>query len=332
MYSDFKSLKKASSLGQLTEQLVKEAEKMSNKSSSKDDRIFTLERDQKTGNGFAIIRFMPPPPNEPSAFVKLVNHNFNYEGKYLNENCPKHTPGVGGDCPICDSNRQLWATEIKENQNIASLRKLKTSYYFNIYVVKNPANPELEGTVMLYRCGVKIFEKLENARKPKYDGDTNIIEPFDLFEDGANFRLVAKTVKEAKNNRSYPDYSDSNFESKGALLGGNDAALEKLWKQCHSLQEIVSPAKFKSYDEIQKNLNRVMGANQSIVNSVVKQEDEFNEVSRQINDEDIMEELERQYKNNKVSTQPKVADEFDDALSEFEKLNSDAFNDDDMPF
>jgi hypothetical protein len=327
MYSSFKQLKKAASMGDLTKRLVEEAEKMSTASSSKDDRIFSVERDSKTGNGFAIVRFMPPPPNEPSSFVKLVNHNFNYNGKYLNENCPKHTPGVKRDCPICESNRELWATEIEANKAIASLRKLKTSYYMNVYIVKNPAKPELEGKVMLYRCGVKIFEKIENARKEKYEGDTNIIEPFDLFDDGANFRIVVKTIKDSKNNRDYPDYADSTFETKGALLGGDDDKLEALWNQCYSLQEIVSDDKFHSYEDIQKNLNRVMSAKApGYNNSVQQQEQELNTLVNEVKDEDIMEELEAAYRN-KTAVAAKSPSNVDDAVSAFQALA-----DEEIPF
>jgi hypothetical protein len=328
MYSSFSQLKKATSMGELTKKLVEEAEKMSTSSSSRDDRIFTVERDSKTGNGFAIVRFMPPPPNEPSSFVKLVNHNFIYNGKYLNENCPKYTPGVKGDCPICESNREIWATEIKANQEIASLRKLKTSYFMNVYIVKNPAKPELEGKVMLYRCGVKIFEKIENARKEKYEGDTNIIEPFDLFEDGANFRIVVKTVKDSKNKRDYPDYADSAFETKGALLGGDDEKLEALWNQCYSLQDLIAPDKFHSYDDIQKNLNRVMNAKPApSSDSVQQQEQELDTLVNEVKDEDIMEELAATYKSRAtaVAAAPATVDE---AVSAFQALAED----DDIPF
>lgn len=326
MYSDFKSLKKASSQGDLTKKLIAEAEKLSSASSSKDERIFTLEKD-KDGNGFAVVRFLPPPPNEPTSFVKLVNHNFNYNGKYLNENCPKHTPGIKGDCPICDSNRELWATEIAANKEICSLRKLKTSYYFNVYIVKNPANPALEGKVMLYRCGVSIFEKIENARKPKYEGDDNVIEPFDLFGDGANFRIITKNVKDAKNGRIYPNYAESAFEAKAPLLGGDDTALEAIWKQCHSLQEIVSPEKFKSYDDIQKNLDRVMGSKPTASPSVQKQEQEVELVVREMNDEDIMNELESHYRQTAAAKAAPITTT-DAAISAFEEL----MEEDDMPF
>ena len=53
----FKDLKKQSSLGSLTQKLVKEVEKMNNTSSGGDDRLWKPEMD-KTGNGYAVIRFL----------------------------------------------------------------------------------------------------------------------------------------------------------------------------------------------------------------------------------------------------------------------------------
>ena len=58
----FKDLKKQSSLGSLTQKLVKEVEKMNNTSSGGDDRLWKPEMD-KTGNGYAVIRFLPAPEN-----------------------------------------------------------------------------------------------------------------------------------------------------------------------------------------------------------------------------------------------------------------------------
>jgi hypothetical protein len=91
---DFKQLKKASSLGTLTEKLIKDAEKMN--SSLKDERIFSVERD-KSGLGYAVVRFMPAPPNEEAAFVKLYNHGFKGNTKWLIENCPTT---LGQECPV----------------------------------------------------------------------------------------------------------------------------------------------------------------------------------------------------------------------------------------
>ena len=56
----FADLKKQSSLGSLTQKLVKEVEKQSNTGGGGDDRLWKPEMD-KTGNGYAVIRFLPAP-------------------------------------------------------------------------------------------------------------------------------------------------------------------------------------------------------------------------------------------------------------------------------
>ena len=67
----FADLKKQSKLGSLTQKLVKEVEKMNNNGSgSSDDRFWKLECD-KSGNGYAVIRFLPAPDGEDLPFVKL---------------------------------------------------------------------------------------------------------------------------------------------------------------------------------------------------------------------------------------------------------------------
>ena len=72
----FANLKKQSSLGSLTEKLVKEVEKMNNtQSGGEDDRYWKLTCD-KSQNGYAVIRFLPAPDSEDMPFVKLYSHAF----------------------------------------------------------------------------------------------------------------------------------------------------------------------------------------------------------------------------------------------------------------
>ena len=56
----FANLKKQSKLGSLTAKLVKEVEKMNNNGASGDERLWKLDVD-KSGNGYAVIRFLPAP-------------------------------------------------------------------------------------------------------------------------------------------------------------------------------------------------------------------------------------------------------------------------------
>jgi len=93
---DFKQLKKQSSLGSLTDKLLKEAEKMGSGSYEKDPRMFSIERD-KSGVGFAIVRFLPAPAGEESPFVKLYNHGFQNGGRWFIANC---RTSINEHCPV----------------------------------------------------------------------------------------------------------------------------------------------------------------------------------------------------------------------------------------
>lgn len=306
---DFKQLKKASSLGTLTEKLIKDAQSMN--SSLKDERIFSVERD-KSGLGYAVVRFMPAPPNEEAAFVKLYNHGFKGNSRWFIENCPTT---LGQDCPVCSENSLLYNSGVDANKKIASNRKRKLSYYSNVYVVKNPSNPALEGTVMLYRYGQKIYDKVMSALKPAFEDETPV-DPFDLWS-GANFKIKVKTVNESSG-QSYPNYDDSSFESPAPLLGGDDAKLEAVWKQCYSLSDLVSADKFRSYDDLRTRFNRVTGSTSEA--SVQRQDEELEEVAQAVNDDNIMEELEAHYKRQTSSSDDSL---FDDPLKAFEELNDD---------
>ena len=306
---DFKQLKKASSLGTLTEKLIKDAQTMN--SSLKDERIFSVERD-KSGLGYAVVRFMPAPPNEEAAFVKLYNHGFKGNSRWFIENCPTT---LGQDCHVCFENSLLYNSGVDANKKIASSRKRKLSYYSNVYIVKNPSNPALEGTVMIYRYGKKIYDKVMSALKPEFEDETPV-DPFDLW-GGANFKIKVKTVKESSG-ESYPNYDDSSFESPAPLLGGDDAKLEAVWKQCYSLSDLISADKFRSYEDLRTRFNRVTGSTSEA--SVQRQEAELEEVAQAVNDDNIMEELEAHYKRQTSSSEDSL---FDDPLKAFEELNDD---------
>lgn len=304
---DFKQLKKQSSLGSLTEKLLKEAEKMGGSSSMKDERIFTVERD-KSGLGLAVVRFLPAPSGEENAFVKLYNHGFQVNGKWLIANCPTT---IGQQCPICTKNSELWNSGIDANKKIVGQRKRKLSFYSNVYIVKNPANPELEGTVMLYRYGQKIFDKIISAMKPEFEGDESV-DPFDLW-NGADFKIKVKTVKEA-GGASYPNYDESSFMAPSSL-SDDDEELEKIWKQCYSLQDLISPDKFKSEEELQKRLDVVLGTTAPASSPVHHQEEEI-EKQFKSDDLDLTKELETSFRRST----PVDEEEMDDDLLKFQEL------------
>jgi len=295
----FAKLKKQSKLGSLTAKLVKEVEKMNNNGTSGDDRLWKLDVD-KSGNGYAVIRFLPAPDGEDLPFVKLYSHAFQGSGGWYIENS---LTTLGQKDPVSEYNTQLWNNGTDSGKETARKQKRKLTYTSNIYVVKDPANPENEGKVFLFKYGKKIFDKLTAAMQPEFE-DEEAIDPFDFWQ-GANFKLKAKNVA------GYRNYDSSEFAAQSPLLDDDDA-LEALWKKELSLAEIVAADQFKSYDDLKRRLNYVLG------NTAPRQDAEV---------EDEVEIIERERAELEVtaaadSTSRSVtsdADE-DDALSYFAKL------------
>ena len=81
----FENLKKQSKLGSLTSKLVKEVEKMSSTGGGADERLYKPVVD-KTGNGFAVIRFLPAPDGEELPWAKMYSHAFQGPGGWYIEN------------------------------------------------------------------------------------------------------------------------------------------------------------------------------------------------------------------------------------------------------
>ena len=292
----FANLKKQSKLGSLTQKLVKEVEKMNNNGGNGDDRLWKLECD-KSGNGYAVIRFLPAPDGEDLPFVKLYSHAFQGPGGWYIENS---LTTLGGKDPVSEFNTTLWNNGTDAGKETARKQKRKLTYISNIYVVKDPANPDNEGKVFLYKYGKKIFDKLTAAMQPEFE-DEEAIDPFDFWQ-GANFKLKAKNVA------GYRNYDSSEFTPVTPLLDDDDA-LEGLWKKENSLAELVANDQFKSYDELKTRLSNVLG-NKQVRNDAETVEQEVEDVRASA---PVVETVES------VSKAP-ASDEDDDTLSYFAKL------------
>ena len=293
----FKDLKKQSKLGSLTAKLVKEVEKMNNNGASGDERTWKLDVD-KSGNGYAVIRFLPAPEGEDLPFVKLYSHAFQGPGGWYIENS---LTTLGQKDPVSEYNTQLWNNGTDAGKETARKQKRKLTYMSNIYVVKDPANPENEGKVFLFKYGKKIFDKLTAAMQPEFE-DEEAIDPFDFWQ-GANFKLKAKNVA------GYRNYDSSEFAAVSPLLDDDDA-LEGLWKKQYSLAEIVAADQFKSYEDLKKRLEYVLGSKRPAQDPDVFEED---------NDRGEAEELVTAAVSAPPTTST-VDKEEDDALSYFAKL------------
>jgi hypothetical protein len=303
----FSDLKKQSKLGNLTAKLVKEVEKMNNNgSSSGDDRLWKLECD-KSGNGYAVIRFLPAPEGEDLPFVKLYSHAFQGPGGWYIENS---LTTLGQKDPVSEYNTILWNNGTDAGKEAARKQKRKLTYVANIYVVKDPANPENEGKVFLYKFGKKIFDKLTAAMQPEFE-DEEAIDPFD-FWGGANFKLKAKNVA------GYRNYDSSEFARPDALLDDDDA-MEAIWKRQYSLAELVAADQFKDYETLKKRLDYVLGNKGTPRYQDPEEFDEDNTrgSTRELT-EDLRDELSSLKPTRTVASSDE--DEDDDAMSYFARL------------
>src|SRR6056300_918561 len=303
----FADLKKQSKLGSLTAKLVKEVEKMNNTGGSGDERQWKLECD-KSGNGYAVIRFLPAPEGEDLPFVKLYSHAFQGPGGWYIENS---LTTLGQKDPVSEHNTMLWNNGTDAGKEQARKQKRKLTYTANIYVVKDPANPANKGKVFLFKFGKKIFDKLTAAMQPEFE-DEEAIDPFDFWQ-GANFKLKAKNVA------GYRNYDSSEFARPDALLDDDDA-MEAIWKRQYSLAELVAADQFKDYDALKKRLDYVLGnkGTPRFQDPDEGEEEEYTRGSSRELTEDLRNDLHSLQPTRTVSSSDE--DEDDDTLSYFARL------------
>ncbi len=303
----FSDLKKQSSLGSLTSKLVKEVEKMNNTGGGADDRLWKPEMD-KSGNGYAVIRFLPAPDGEDLPWVKLFSHAFQGPGGWYIENS---LTTIGQKDPLGELNRELWNSGNEKDKDTVRKQKRKLSFYANIYVVKDPANPQNEGGVFLYKFGKKIFDKIMDVMQPEFEDETPI-NPFDFWA-GANFKLKLQKKD------GFWNYDKSEFDTPGPLLDDDDA-LEAIWKKEYSLQAFVAADQFKSYDDLKKRLGYVLGT-KTAPQRVTKEELDYETTAqtevKRVSEEEVLKKLENSYQESK---QVETSSDEEDPLSYFAKL------------
>ena len=290
------TLKKSNSLDKLLGAVEKENAPQEKKSYV-DERLWKPVMD-KTGNGYAVIRFLPAVKGEDMPWAKVWNHAFQGPtGQWYIENS---LTTVGQNDPVSEMNSAYWNSGVESDKEIARRQKRKLQYFANIYVVSDPANPQNEGKVMLYRFGKKIFDKCMEAMQPAFQDETPV-NPFDFWE-GANFKLKIRKVD------GYWNYDKSEFEAPSALFD-DEEQLEEVWKKEYPLAEFTAASNFKSYDELKTRLDMVLAGTTKVGNATDAMED-APWVEPKV--------------NTKPSPAPAVSTKDDgDTMSYFEKLAND---------
>ena len=289
----FANLKSAR--GSSIDNLVKAAEAVSTKSETKsyvDERFWKPTQD-KAGNGYAVIRFLPAKEGEDLPWVRYWDHGFKGPtGLWYIENS---LTSINQPDPVSEANTLLWNTGREEDKALARERKRRLHYVSNIQVISDSTRPDAEGKVFLYRFGKKIFDKVMDAMQPAFSDEVPV-NPFDFWE-GADFKLKIRKID------GWTNYDASEF-SQPAPLSEDDSVLEEVYGKLYTLSEFASPENYKSYDELKAKLNRVLGVSDGFTAAATAPATATSNVTM-----DSMPEV-----------QPESSSEEDDTLSYFAKL------------
>ena len=306
---DFSALKKRK--GSNLAKLSKAVEALGSTDRKDDSNEYWKCDVDKSSNGYAVIRFLPTPPQDEESdglpWAKYWDHGFQGPGGWYIE---KSLTTIGKPDPLSEYNSKLWETGDEADKEQARKQKRRLHYVSNIYVVKDQKNPQNEGQVFKFVYGKKIFEKLTGAMNPQFEDDQPI-DPFDLWE-GANFKLKIRKVD------GYQNYDLSDFDSPAPLLE-DDEKLEKIWKSEYSLLDIIDPKNFKSYEDLDSRLKRVLGSNQVKYKSA---EEYTSKTIDDVEDEEFIQKKVAVQKSAPAVASTKVDDD-DEDLSYFESLLED---------
>jgi hypothetical protein len=193
--------------------------------------------DGKDGTYKALIRFVPNPENPRNSLIQKYVHwltNSSGDGKLVDS-----PSSIGEKCPIADVFWKLRKSDSAVDRKSSEKLKRLQQYYSLIKIVKDPQNPELEGTYKVFKFGYKIKEKIDAELKPDFGEPTQV---FDLFE-GKNFELIITRQGE------YNNYYKSKFSaSTSAILMGENPAERNKETMTAIKAELESAPSLVNYD------------------------------------------------------------------------------------
>lgn len=259
---NFANLKKQS---KSFDNLLKEVDKLNNPTYEKDETadLYWKPTPDKTGNALAVIRFLPGPAvdgDDALPWIRYFDHGFQNKatGKWYIE---KSLTTFDEKDPVSEYNSKLWNSTQDDNspeRKQARDQKRRLHYVSVIQVINDPQNKGAEGKIFYFKFGKKIFDKITKMMNPDLESEQKV-NPFDLWT-GAHFKLKMTRQVVNINGRqvSFPNYDESVFLAPGPL-SEDDSELESIWKSEPSLKEIVDRKHFKTYEELKRKLDDVMG-------------------------------------------------------------------------
>lgn len=220
------------------------------------------------GKFTVVLRFLPNHPDEQVPFIENRSHMFQLaNGQWFGCDCAKKW---NEPCPICDYNAKVWTKYGRTDEARALVKdKWKPKYYSNVYIVKNPNQPDTEGKVFRLEYGRAIMKFITEAMAEKDDAELGKIpgiNPFSWF--GPNDECVlngeekagANFVWEGVQGSNGPNYSTSHFSPArrickvnmaGKLEEMTDGEIDVIESQLFTLKDIEKQKdQIRSYSDI----------------------------------------------------------------------------------
>lgn len=187
-----------------------------------------------------IVRLIPNVKNPERTLFHYYNHTWksNLNNQVVSVLCPNT---YGDRCPIDEYRSKIYNG--KNQSEIETIRPIKRNenWLVNVFVIKDPTNPENQGKVKILRYGKQLAKIIESAISGD-DADEFGEKIFDLSEKGCNLK-----IKVEKNEGGYATYVGSKFMSACKLEGTDN--VDELYNSTNELDAIFE---HKSYEDIKK--------------------------------------------------------------------------------
>jgi hypothetical protein len=197
----------------------------------------------KPGNTY-VLRLVPFVKDPSKTFFHYYSHGWVSEmtGQFQSAISPQTW---GERDPIAEARYRLSRTGSEEEKEKARALNRKENWLVNVYVVKDPDNPENEGKVKILRFGRQLHKIVMEAMEGE-DADEFGERIFDLSKEGCSFRV------KVEEQGGYPTYVSSRFASPSQISGVTDSTIKDVYDQTFDLENVFP---VKSYDELQTMLN-----------------------------------------------------------------------------
>lgn len=245
-------------------------ENQQSSTSYEDKRLWSCARD-KAGLGSAVIRFLEPTdadieyyakrddidPDSVPFYTQYYNQAFKGKtGKWFINLCPST---LDNPSPVLDANEELleqhggWDALDDEHPVKKTVRRRKRKQVFiaNVLIIDDPVNPENNGEVRIFRFGKAIFDQITAQLVPEFEDEESV--DVSSYWDGRNFKLKI-TRKDG-----FANYDKSSWGDVEPI--GTDDEIDSIMAKQYDLHEFITPDKFKSYEDLKKQFEKVEGIN-----------------------------------------------------------------------